>query len=49
MAEYPIVDYPIMEPTVLPQPSFFTSEKGIQTTSESLFDIDSPPPILFYI
>ena len=35
MAEYPNLDYPVMEPTVLPQPSF-TNEVGVETSSYSL-------------
>ena len=38
MAEYPNIDLPVMEPTVLPQP-IFNTEIGVQTNSSSLFDL----------
>ena len=40
IAEYPNLDIPVMEPTVIIQPNLITHrEMGVQTSSESLFQI----------
>ena len=38
MAEYPLIECPVMEPTVLPNP-LINNEIGVQTSYDSLFDL----------
>ena len=44
MAEYPVVDYPVLEPTIIPN-SNLISEVGVQTLSLSCFNKYPPQRI----